>query len=73
MELFAYLDAGSASAFLAALLAGIAGVGAAIRVYGSKLKNKLMFWKKDEPAAPVAPVAATSAPVDSVDDKTTEK
>jgi hypothetical protein len=48
MELLAYLDPGSASALLAAVLAGIAGAGAAIRTYGSKLKDKLFFWKKSE-------------------------
>ena len=50
MDLFAYLDPGSASALLAAILAGIAGLGAAIRTYGTNFLKKLMFWKKDEPA-----------------------
>jgi len=50
MDLFAYLDPGSASALLAAVLAGIAGLGAAIRTYGTNFLKKLMFWKKDEPA-----------------------
>ena len=61
MDLFAYLDPGSASALLAAVLAGIAGAGAAIRTYG----RKLMFWKKDEPA-----IDGTAA--DSPDDKPAE-
>ena len=51
MDLFAYLDPGSASALLAAVLAGIAGLGAAIRTYGTNFLKKLMFWKKDEPAS----------------------
>lgn len=50
MDLFAYLDPGSASALLAAVLAGVAGLGAAIRTYGTSFLKKLMFWKKDEPA-----------------------
>lgn len=50
MEIFAYLDPGSASALLAAILAGIAGLGAAIRTYGTNFLSKLMFWKKDEEA-----------------------
>jgi hypothetical protein len=50
MDLFAYLDPGSASALLAAVLAGVAGIGAAIRTYGTNFLRKLMFWKKDEPA-----------------------
>lgn len=51
MDLFAYLDPGSASALLAAVLAGVAGVGAALRSYGKRFKSLLMFWKKDEPVA----------------------
>lgn len=51
MDLFAYLDPGSASALLAAILAGIAGIGAALRSYGKRFKSVLMFWKKDEPVA----------------------
>ncbi len=62
MDLFAYLDPGSASALLAAILAGVAGLGAAIRTYGTNFLKKLMFWKKDEPAEgdaePDAPDAA---------------
>ncbi|MCB0870734.1 MAG: hypothetical protein KDB52_07875 [Solirubrobacterales bacterium] len=70
MEIFAYLDPGSVSAALAAVLAGIAGIGAAIRTYGSNLKSKLMFWKKDEPA-PEAAATATTA--DAPEDKTPEQ
>lgn len=44
MEIIAYLDPASSSALLAAILAGLAGAGAAIRTYG----RKLMFWKKDD-------------------------
>lgn len=78
MELLAYLDPGSASALLAAVLAGIASAGAVIRTYGRKIKNALMFWKKDEPetesatatdASTVGTPAAT-VPADSPDDST---
>lgn len=51
MDLFAYLDPGSASALLAAILAGVAGIGAAFRSYGKRFKSVIMFWKKDEPVA----------------------
>lgn len=51
MDLFAYLDPGSASALLAAILAGVAGIGAAFRSYGKRIKSIVMFWKKDEPVA----------------------
>lgn len=49
MRFFAYLDPGSASALLAAVLAGIAGIGAALRTYGKNFLDKLMFWKKSDP------------------------
>ena len=48
-SILAYLDPGSASALLAAVLAGLAGIGAAVRTFGYNLKNTLMFWKKNEP------------------------
>ena len=70
MEIFAYLDPGSVSAALAAVLAGIADIGAAFRTFGSNLKNKLMFWKKDEPAPEAA---ATATPADAPEDKPSEQ
>lgn len=70
MEIFAYLDPGSASAVLAAILAGVAGIGAAFRTFGSELKSKLMFWKKDEPAPEPAATTATS---DAPEDKSSEQ
>jgi hypothetical protein len=48
VRFLAYLDPGSASALLAAVLAGVAGIGAAIRTFGSNFLKTLMFWKKDE-------------------------
>jgi len=70
MELFAYLDPGSASALLAAVLAGIAGLGAALRTYGKNFMSKVMFWKKDEP---VADGPAAKATPDQNDDKPAEQ
>lgn len=70
MKIIAYLDPGSASAMLAAVLAAIAGAGATIRVYGAKIKDKLFFWRKSEPAADGP---ATAAPADPSDKKPTEK
>ena len=55
MEILAYLDPGSASALLAAILAGVAGIGAAIRTYGTNFLSRLMFWKKDEKAPSTEP------------------
>jgi hypothetical protein len=71
MEILAYLDPGSASALLAAVLAAIAGVGATIRVYGAKLKDKLFFWKKSDAADNDPTAAATTA--DPPDSKPAEK
>lgn len=71
MEILAYLDPGSVSALLAAVLAGIAGIGAAIRTFGHDLKSKLMFWKKDEPAPEAAATAA--AATDTSEDKPAEQ
>ncbi|MBK5232582.1 MAG: hypothetical protein JJE13_06340 [Thermoleophilia bacterium] len=73
------MDPGSASALLAAVLAGIAGAGAAIRTYGKRMKDTLMFWKKTEPATEgaIAPkpgaATATTSPADTTDDKPAEQ
>ncbi len=73
MELFAYLDPGSASALLAAVLAGVAGIGAALRSYGKNFMSKLMFWKKDEPAAAGSTESGEQASPDQADDKPAEQ
>ncbi|MDQ5894083.1 MAG: hypothetical protein QG596_344 [Actinomycetota bacterium] len=73
MDIFAYLDPGSVSAALAAVLAGLAGIGAAFRTYGSNLKNKLMFWKKDEPVPADATTAAEVTPAETPEDKPAEQ
>jgi hypothetical protein len=74
MHIFAYLDPGSVSAALAAVLAGVAGIGAAIRTFGSNLKSKLMFWKKDEPAPEAAATATSAATTDApAEDKPAEQ
>lgn len=70
MDLLAYLDPGSASALLAAILAGVAGIGAALRTYGKNFFDKLMFWKKDDPD-PVAEKASDAAEV--AEDKPAEQ
>ena len=80
MRLIAYLDPGSASAAMAAILAAIAGAGAWFRTYGKKAKEKGCSCKKSghelEAVATTASVAApitTDAPdahaPDSGDDK----
>jgi hypothetical protein len=78
VRLFAYLDPGSASALLAAVLAGIAGIGAALRTYGKDFLSKLMFWKKSEPAGEQSetpgdsPPAGVAQPADTAAAETAE-
>jgi hypothetical protein len=48
----AYLDAGSGSMILQALLGGAAGLFVAIKMFGVRLKNTLFFWRKDEAETP---------------------
>ena len=72
MDILGYLDPGSVSAVLAAVLAGIAGIGAAFRTFGSSLKDKLMFWKKSEPAPEAAATATTPTP-ETPDENSPEK
>ena len=58
---FAYLDAGSGSMILQALLGGAAGLFVAVKMFGIRVKKTLLFWRKDEDAPEGAPAA--SAPV----------
>lgn len=73
MELFAYLDPGSASALLAAVLAGVAGIGAALRTYGKNFMSKLLFWKKNEPVADGPATEAKPASTEKTDDQSAEQ
>jgi hypothetical protein len=61
----AYLDAGSGSMILQALLGGVAGLFVAIKMFGIRVKKTLMFWKRNEEPAkstppPQPPVAETA-------------
>jgi hypothetical protein len=60
MSVFGYLDPGSGSVLLQALLGGIAGAVVAVKMFGKRVFRTLMFWKKDEEPAE-APEAATQA------------
>ena len=42
----AYLDPGSGSMMIQLLLAGVAGIGVALKVYWRRLRA--LFWKSDE-------------------------
>jgi hypothetical protein len=62
-SVLAYLDPGSGSMILQALLGGVAGLFVAIKMFGVRIKETLFFWRKndDEAAAP-APKAAVPEP-----------
>lgn len=50
---FAYLDPGSGSMILQAILGGVAGLVVALKMFGRRMFSFLTFWKRDEgsPAA----------------------
>ena len=51
MRVFAYLDPGSGSVLLQALLGGFAAVMVSIKMFGKRVFRTLVFWKShdDEP------------------------
>ena len=61
MEVFAYLDPGSGSVLLQALLGGIAGAVVAVKMFGKRVFRTLAFWKKDEPEEQPETTTATAA------------
>ncbi|HYF44735.1 MAG TPA: hypothetical protein VD926_00905 [Acidimicrobiales bacterium] len=44
----AYLDPGSSSMLLSALVGGIAGIAVVFKTMGHRIWSFLAFWKKDE-------------------------
>ena len=56
--MLAYLDPGSGSMILQAILGGVAGVLVALKMFGRRVFSFLTFWKRDDPA----PQAAESKP-----------
>ncbi len=48
MSLFAYLDPGSGSVMLQALLGGVATVLVSVKMFGKRIFRTLMFWKRDD-------------------------
>jgi hypothetical protein len=52
--LMAYLDPGSGSMILQAVLGGVAGVVVALKMFGRRVFSFLTFWKRDDAAAPAA-------------------
>ncbi len=52
-ELVAYIDPGSGSMLLQAILGGLAGLAVALKMFGRRVFSFLTFWKRDskQPAA----------------------
>jgi hypothetical protein len=61
-SVLAYLDPGSGSMILQALLGGVAGLFVAIKMFGVRIKETLFFWRKNEDEAP-APAPEPKAAV----------
>jgi hypothetical protein len=53
-----YLDAGSGSMILQAILGGAAGFLVALKMFGKRAVNFILFWRKDEEPPPKAPPEA---------------
>ena len=62
--LLAYLDPGSGSMILQALLGGVAGLFVAVKMFGVRIKETLFFWRKDDevPADEPKPKTAAAEP-----------
>lgn len=48
MRVLAYLDPGSGSVMLQALLGGVATVLVSVKMFGKRIFRTLMFWKRDD-------------------------
>lgn len=48
MRIFAYLDPGTGSIVLQALLGGIAGAAVTLKLFGRRIVRTLRFWDRDE-------------------------
>jgi hypothetical protein len=52
--LMAYLDPGSGSMILQAILGGVAGLLVALKMFGRRVFSFLTFWKRDDAATATA-------------------
>lgn len=50
-----YLDPGSGSMILQAILGGAAGLAVGIKMFGRRLSSFVFFWRKDDPQSIEAP------------------
>ncbi len=48
MRILAYLDPGSGSIILQALIGGVAGAAVALKLFGRRIFHALRFWDRDE-------------------------
>lgn len=66
MNILGYLDAGSGSMIVQAVLGGFAGLVVAVKMFGRRLKSFIFFWRKPEPedSPSPAPLASDAAPVE---------
>jgi hypothetical protein len=48
LRIFAYLDPGSGSIILQALIGGVAGAAVALKLFGRRILRTLRFWDRDE-------------------------
>jgi hypothetical protein len=61
MRVFAYLDPGSGSMILQALLGGFAAVMVSIKMFGKRVFRTLTFWRKhDEDESHTATTSAST-------------
>lgn len=66
MSILGYLDAGSGSMILQAILGGTAGLLVALKMFGKRVTSFLFFWRKNDHAtAPAAPVATEATPTEN--------
>lgn len=56
----AYLDPGTGSVLLQALLGGLAGLAVALKLFGRRLLGFLTFWRNDSAPAAEKPADAES-------------
>ena len=63
MRVLAYLDPGSGSVMLQALLGGVATVLVSIKMFGKRVYRTLFFWRRhdDEESEPATSISTSTA------------
>jgi hypothetical protein len=61
MSVLAYLDPGSGSVMLQALLGGVAAALVSIKMFGKRVFRTLMFWRRGEEDEKPKPAETSSA------------